>query len=189
MKLVLAPTYDIYLEDWDMDCINKVAQTYGRVFRIVALRLQHLRGEKPEEIQQFQDTRYQPICGSHYNQLAPTWISNPAPLTSKMTVIDIGRLNIQNKCNDNQKGATSISNQVPNNFISEIRKDCKSISEYSTALAPPAQGLLAQGPSTSAPLAPFSSVKSDGGKLGKHLEQVKIVPNKMDTFTKKDADN
>jgi len=25
MKLVLAPTYDVYLEDWDMDCINLVA--------------------------------------------------------------------------------------------------------------------------------------------------------------------
>ena len=59
MKLVSAPTYDIYLEDWDMDRINKVAQTYGRVSRVVALRLRHLRGEEPEEIQQFQDTGFQ----------------------------------------------------------------------------------------------------------------------------------
>ena len=59
MKLVSAPTYDIDLEDWDMDRINKVAKTYGKVSRGITLRLQHLRGEKPEEIQQFQDTRFQ----------------------------------------------------------------------------------------------------------------------------------
>ncbi len=79
MKLVSAPTYDIYLEDWDMDRINKVTQTYDRVSRVVALRLQHLRGEEPEEIQQFQDTGYQ-----------PTRMFNPAPPTSKMTAMDVG---------------------------------------------------------------------------------------------------
>ena len=42
MKLVSAPTYDIYLEDWDIDCINKVAQTYGKISRVVALWLRHL---------------------------------------------------------------------------------------------------------------------------------------------------
>ena len=51
MKLVSAPTYDIYLEDWDMDRINKVAQTFGKVSRGIHLRLQHLQGEEQEEIQ------------------------------------------------------------------------------------------------------------------------------------------
>ena len=53
MKLVSAPTYDIDLEDWDMDRINKVAKTYGKVFKGIALQLQHLRDKEPEEIQQF----------------------------------------------------------------------------------------------------------------------------------------
>ena len=39
MKLVLALMYDIYLEDWDMDYINKVFQTYDRVSRIVVFWL------------------------------------------------------------------------------------------------------------------------------------------------------
>lgn len=39
MKLVSAPTCDIYLEDRDMDCIIKVSQTYGRVSRVLALWL------------------------------------------------------------------------------------------------------------------------------------------------------
>ena len=59
MKLVSAPTYDIDLEDWDMDRINKVAKTFGKASRGIHLRLQHLRGEEPEEIQQFQDTGFQ----------------------------------------------------------------------------------------------------------------------------------
>ncbi len=39
IKLVLAPTYDIYLENWDIDHINKVAKTFGRVSRSIHLRL------------------------------------------------------------------------------------------------------------------------------------------------------
>ena len=39
MKLVLAPTYDFDLEDWDMDCINKVAKTYVKVSRGIAFWL------------------------------------------------------------------------------------------------------------------------------------------------------
>ena len=135
IKLVLAPTYDIDLEHWDMDRINKVAKTYGRVSRGIHHRLQHLRGEELEEIQQFQDTGYQPI-----------WISNPAPPTSKMTAMDVGRLNMQNRRNDNQQAPIPISNQVSNSFTFEIRKDCESISECSTALALPAQILPTQAP-------------------------------------------
>ena len=37
MKLVSALTYDIDLEDWDIDHINKVAKTYGKVSRGIAL--------------------------------------------------------------------------------------------------------------------------------------------------------
>ena len=55
MKLVSAPTYDIDLEDWDMDCINEVTKTYGRVSRGIHFRIQHLQGIEPEEIQQIQD--------------------------------------------------------------------------------------------------------------------------------------
>ena len=125
MKLVSAPRYDVYLKDWDMDRINLVAQCYGKVSRVVAHRLRHLRGEEPEEIQQFQDTGYQ-----------PTRIFNPAPPTSKMTAMDVSRLNIRNKRNDYQQAPTPISNQVPNSFTSEIRKDCESIPECLTAPAP-----------------------------------------------------
>ena len=37
MKLILALMYDIYLEDWDMDHINKVAQTFGKVSKSIYL--------------------------------------------------------------------------------------------------------------------------------------------------------
>ena len=51
-----------------------------------------------------------------------------------------------------QPAPTPVSNLVPNSFISKIRKDCECIPECSTALAPPAQVLLAQAPPTNAPL-------------------------------------
>ena len=51
MKLISALTYDIDLENWDMDCINKVAKTFGKISRGIHLWLQYLRGEEPEEIQ------------------------------------------------------------------------------------------------------------------------------------------
>ena len=51
--------YDINLEDWDLDRINTVAKTYGKVSRGIALRLQHLRGKESEEIQKFQETGFQ----------------------------------------------------------------------------------------------------------------------------------
>ena len=51
MKLVSTPTYNIDLEDWDMDRINKVAKSYGKVSRGIIIWLQHLQGEEPEEIQ------------------------------------------------------------------------------------------------------------------------------------------
>lgn len=53
MKLVLTSTYDIDLEDWDMDYINNIAKTYGKVSKSIALWLQYLRGKESEEIQQF----------------------------------------------------------------------------------------------------------------------------------------
>ena len=39
MKLVSALTYDIDLEDWDIDCINKVAKTYSKVSKGIHLWL------------------------------------------------------------------------------------------------------------------------------------------------------
>lgn len=39
MKHILIPTYDIYLEDWDIDCINKIAQTFGWVSKSIYLQL------------------------------------------------------------------------------------------------------------------------------------------------------
>ena len=60
--------------------------------------------------------------------------------------MDVSRLNIQNRRNDNQQAPTPISNQVSNSFTFEIRKDCESISECSTALALPAQILPTQAP-------------------------------------------
>ena len=50
MKLVLALRYDVYLKNCDIVYINLVAQSYGKVSRVVAHRLQHLRGEELEEI-------------------------------------------------------------------------------------------------------------------------------------------
>lgn len=37
MKLVLALTYNINLEDWNMDYINNVAKTYNKISRNFAL--------------------------------------------------------------------------------------------------------------------------------------------------------
>ena len=51
MKLILALTYDIDLEDWDIDCINKVAKIYDKISRYIVLWLRHLQGKKPEKIQ------------------------------------------------------------------------------------------------------------------------------------------
>ena len=42
MKLILTLMYNIYLENWDMDYISKVAQTFSKVFRGIHLQLQHL---------------------------------------------------------------------------------------------------------------------------------------------------
>ena len=53
IKLVLAPRYNVYLKDWDIDCINHVAKSYNKISRIIAYRLRHLQGEELEEIQQF----------------------------------------------------------------------------------------------------------------------------------------
>ena len=53
MKLVLAPIYNIDLENWDLDYINKVFKTYSKISRGIALWLQYLQGEKPGEKEQF----------------------------------------------------------------------------------------------------------------------------------------
>lgn len=39
IKLSLALTYNIYLKDWNMDHINKVAQTFGKISRGIVLWL------------------------------------------------------------------------------------------------------------------------------------------------------
>ena len=39
MKYVLAPLYNIDLEDWNIDYINKVAKTYGKVSKGITLWL------------------------------------------------------------------------------------------------------------------------------------------------------
>ena len=77
MKLVSATKFDSKLKDWDMDRIEDVQNTYGKVSKGIFLRLQHLRGEEPEEIQQFQDTGFQIQA-----QPAPTRVSNPLSPTS-----------------------------------------------------------------------------------------------------------
>ena len=59
MKLVSTLIYDIYLENWVMDCISKIAQTFDKASRDIHLWLQYLQGKEIKEIQQFQDTRYQ----------------------------------------------------------------------------------------------------------------------------------
>ena len=42
MKLIMALTYDINLKDWDIDCINKIAKTYGIIFKDITLWLKYL---------------------------------------------------------------------------------------------------------------------------------------------------
>ena len=79
MKLVSAPRYDVYLKDWDIDYINLVAKSYGKVSKVVAHQLRYLQTEEPEKIQQFQDSGYQ-----------STRIFNVVPPISKMIAIDIG---------------------------------------------------------------------------------------------------
>lgn len=39
MKLILTLTYDIDFEDLNIDYINKVAKTYGRIFRDMYLQI------------------------------------------------------------------------------------------------------------------------------------------------------
>lgn len=46
MKLILASIYNINLEDMDIDCINKVAKIYCKVFKSLVLQLQHLQSKK-----------------------------------------------------------------------------------------------------------------------------------------------
>lgn len=53
MKFGLAPIYNINLEDWDIDCINKVAKTYSKISRGITFWLQYLQSKKPEKIEQF----------------------------------------------------------------------------------------------------------------------------------------
>ena len=54
-----------------MDRIDKVAKTFGKISRGIHLRLQHLRGEEPEEIQQFQDTGFQTLA--QQSEVAPLY--------------------------------------------------------------------------------------------------------------------
>lgn len=58
MKLISILIYDINLKDWDIDNINKVAQTFDKVSKGIYLWLYHLLSNKPEEIQWFQDIRF-----------------------------------------------------------------------------------------------------------------------------------
>lgn len=46
MKLISASIYNINLEDMDIDCINKVAKIYCKVFKSLVLQLQHLQSKK-----------------------------------------------------------------------------------------------------------------------------------------------
>ncbi len=71
------------------------------------------------------------------HQPAPTRISNLARPTSKMTTMDVGRYNIRNRRNDLQLVPTRIFYPAPP--TSKIRKDCKRISERSTAQTLPMQ--------------------------------------------------
>lgn len=50
MKLIIAPTYDINLKDWDINYINKVATIFDKVSKSIALWLQHLQSKEPMEI-------------------------------------------------------------------------------------------------------------------------------------------
>lgn len=47
MKLVLTL---IDFKDWDIDYINKVIKTYGKLFRSIYLQIQYLLGNKIKEI-------------------------------------------------------------------------------------------------------------------------------------------
>ena len=73
--------YDIDLEDWDLDRINRVSRTYGKISKGIALRLQHLQGEEPEEIQQFQDTEFQ--TPAQQSEIAPLYPDSSKPLPYK----------------------------------------------------------------------------------------------------------
>lgn len=77
MKLISTPTYDIYLEDQDINCINKFTQTYSRVFRVVAFRLQYLEGKKQVEIQQLQDIGFQTPAHQSKIELLYSDLSKP----------------------------------------------------------------------------------------------------------------
>ena len=88
---------------------------------------------------------------------APAPSAPAAPITTSfnkpLTALDVGRYNIRTRHNDHQPAPTRIF--IPASPTSKIRKDCECIPECLTALAPPAQVLLAQAnaPLIQAPLA------------------------------------
>lgn len=53
--------YDIDPEDQDIDCINKVTKTYGKIFKGISFWLYYLQDKKQEKILQFQDIRFQTL--------------------------------------------------------------------------------------------------------------------------------
>ncbi len=46
MKLILAPTYDIDLKNWDINCINNIVITFGKISKGIHLQLQYLQANK-----------------------------------------------------------------------------------------------------------------------------------------------
>lgn len=50
MKLVLPLTYDIDFKDEDIDCVNKIAKTLGKISKSIYFWLHYLSGNKPEKI-------------------------------------------------------------------------------------------------------------------------------------------
>ncbi len=51
MKLISNPIYNLNLEDWDMNYIDKVAKTFDKISKGIYLQLQHLQSNKLKEIQ------------------------------------------------------------------------------------------------------------------------------------------
>lgn len=163
MQLVAALTYDINLENWDINRINIIAKTYNKVFGGIVFRLQHLQGEKLEKIQQFQDTGFQTSAAS-----ITTLFKKP------LTAIDVGRYNIYNRRNNYQPAPTPVFNLrstaielylndstsindhqlVLNGSTSKIKKDRKCIFKYLTASVPPIQAFSLPAPSVQVPSRP-----------------------------------
>ena len=142
-------------------------------------------------LQQYQHRQFQNQHKPHDHQPSPTPVSNPVPYCPTSEIQDNRECISERSTAPLQVPATQAPKlqalliQAPQRQVIWIHAPpipAPSVPALSVQ-APPVQR-----PPTSAPLAPLALVECDRGQPGKHPEQVKIVLDKLDTFTNKYAD-